>query len=185
MFFAKTLSSFTSFATDLTPLSNAMPRIPLNVAATLPRTLGPPPKPLPSDFLPTAADARSLYRSLRRVGSLSIMYSSPGHKVIREKIREAFEESRKNPAKTPQDIKEQWERGKNKVSFRICFIKEMFPLANLCHCYQHSILGSSSRSLPRVSAWNTGSSATCVLLQQRRAKGNSHVCLLWYWRRDR
>ncbi|KAF9380267.1 hypothetical protein CPB97_008486 [Podila verticillata] len=85
-----------------------MPRIPLNVAATLPRTLGPPPKPLPSDFLPTAADARSLYRSLRRVGSLSIMYSSPGHKVIREKIREAFEESRKNPAKTPQDIKEQF-----------------------------------------------------------------------------
>ncbi|KFH71281.1 hypothetical protein MVEG_01581 [Podila verticillata NRRL 6337] len=98
-----------------------MPRIPLNVAATLPRTLGPPPKALPSDFSPTAADARSLYRSLWRVGSLSIMYSNPGHKVIREKIREAFEESRKNPAKTPQDIKEQWERGKQSFNTRFFF----------------------------------------------------------------
>ncbi|KAG0030857.1 hypothetical protein BGZ82_007263 [Podila clonocystis] len=91
-----------------------MPRIPLNVAATLPRTLGPPPKPLPVDFSPTAADARSLFRSLWRVGSLSIMYSSPGREVIRQKIREAFEESRKNPAKNPEDVKETWERENQK-----------------------------------------------------------------------
>ncbi|KAF9425213.1 hypothetical protein BGZ94_007737 [Podila epigama] len=87
-----------------------MPRIPLNVAATLPRKLGPPPKPLPIDFKPTPADARSLYRSLWRVGALSVMYSGPEQRVIRQKIREAFEESCQDPVTRPEDIREQWER---------------------------------------------------------------------------
>ncbi|KAG0022864.1 hypothetical protein BGZ81_008356 [Podila clonocystis] len=113
-----------------------MPRIPLNVAATLPRTLGPPPKPLPVDFSPTAADARSLYRILWRVGSLSIMYSSPGREVIRQKIREAFEESRKNPAKNPEDVKEMWERAFNtRFFFEIAstrFGMEHRVISNMC-----------------------------------------------------
>ncbi|KAG0344572.1 hypothetical protein BG005_001760 [Podila minutissima] len=113
-----------------------MPRIPLNVAATLPRTLGLPPKPLPVDFSPTAADARSLYRSLWRVGSLSIMYSSPGREVIRQKIREAFEESRKNPAKNPEDVKETWERAFNtRFFFEIAstrFGVEHGVISNMC-----------------------------------------------------
>lgn len=84
----------------------------MNVAKTLPRKLGPPPKPLRKNFLPTEADARALYRSLWRVGSLSVMYTNPGHDVIRRKIREAFEESRRYPKTTPEEIREQWERGK-------------------------------------------------------------------------
>ena len=88
-----------------------MPRIPLNVASSLPRTLGKPPKPIPLDFSPTDADARSLFRTLWRVGSLSVMYTNPGRDVIRQKIREGFEESRQQPAISEADIRQLWERG--------------------------------------------------------------------------
>ena len=93
------------------------------MAAGLPRKLGPPPKRLPDSFQPTAADARSLYRSLWRLGALSVMFANPGRSVIRQKIREAFEESRECPKTTQEDIVEQWERGKKKegiLSFPLC-----------------------------------------------------------------
>ncbi|KAG0097681.1 hypothetical protein BGZ93_002248 [Podila epicladia] len=41
------------------------------------------------------------------------MYSSPGREVIRQKLREAFEDSHKNPAKKPEEVKETWERALN------------------------------------------------------------------------
>ncbi|KAG0210978.1 hypothetical protein BGX28_008686 [Mortierella sp. GBA30] len=114
-----------------------MPRIPANVAATLPRKLGPPPKPLPKDFSPSDADARSLYRRLWRVGSLSVMYTNPGRTMIRQKIREAFEESRQNPKTDPVDIKEQWKRAIN-----TCFF---FEVASTRFGIEHSVISNLSR----------------------------------------
>ncbi|KAF9192854.1 hypothetical protein BGZ51_004617 [Haplosporangium sp. Z 767] len=115
-----------------------MPRIPLNVAATLPRTLGPPPKPLPKNFKPTDADARSLYRSLWRVGSLSVMYTNPGHDVIRRKIREAFEKSQQHPKMDPTDIRQQWERG-------MCILKFFFEIASTRFGVEHSVISNLCR----------------------------------------
>ncbi|KAF9355151.1 hypothetical protein BGX26_006918 [Mortierella sp. AD094] len=94
-----------------------MPRIPLNVASTLPRKLGPAPKPLPKDFKPTEVKARSLFRQLWRMGSLSVMYTNPGRDVIRRKIREAFDESQRHPKTDPEEIKQQWERALNTKYF--------------------------------------------------------------------
>ncbi|GJJ72354.1 hypothetical protein EMPS_04711 [Entomortierella parvispora] len=111
-----------------------MPRIPMNVAKSLPRKLGPPPKSLPGNFQPTEADARSLYRSLRRVGSLSVMYTNPGHRIIRRKIREAFEESYRYPKTTPEEIKEQWERALN--------TKYMFEVASTRFGVEHSVISN-------------------------------------------
>lgn len=101
-----------------TQLHSPMPRIPLNVASSLPRTLGKPPKSIPLDFSPTDADARSLFRTLWRVGSLSVMYTNPGRDVIRQKIREGFEESRRQPATSEVDIRQRWERGMSNLPVR-------------------------------------------------------------------
>ncbi|KAF9291606.1 hypothetical protein BGZ68_003222 [Mortierella alpina] len=114
-----------------------MPRIPANVAATLPRKLGPPPKPPPKGFAPTASDARGLYRRLWRVGSLSVMYSNPGRTVIRQKIREAFEESRQSPKTDPADIAQQWKRALN-----TCFF---FEIASTRFGIEHSVISNLSR----------------------------------------
>ncbi|KAF9314411.1 hypothetical protein BG003_004178 [Podila horticola] len=64
------------------------------------------------------------------------MYSSPGREVIRKKIREAFEESCKSPAKRPEDVKEQWERAFNtRFFFEIAstrFGVEHRVISNMC-----------------------------------------------------
>ncbi|KAG0332198.1 hypothetical protein BG004_001351 [Podila humilis] len=131
-----------------------MPRIPLNVAASLPRILGSPPKVLPPDFVPTAADARSLYRSLWRMGCLSVMYSNPGRDVIKRKIREAFEDSRRNPVTDSKDIKEQWERANNtKFFFEIAatrFGVEHRVISNMCVVAAEKYTGSARVAKPNV-----------------------------------
>ncbi|KAF9963385.1 hypothetical protein BGZ65_003774 [Modicella reniformis] len=114
-----------------------MPRIPFNVVASLPRRLGPPPKALPKDFCPTDADARSLFRKLWRMGSLSVMYTNPGRNVIRQKIREAFEESKKQPKKSQKDIRKQWERALNTKFF--------FEIATTRFGVEHSVISNLSR----------------------------------------
>ncbi|KAF9934421.1 hypothetical protein FBU30_002245 [Linnemannia zychae] len=120
-----------------------MARIPLNVASTLPRRLGKPPKPLPEDFSPTAADARSLYRSLWRMGSLSVMYANPGRNFIRKKLREAFEESKQYPKTNEVDIRQQWERAYNTHFF--------FEIATTRFGVEHSVISN----LARVSTENS------------------------------
>ncbi|KAI8346806.1 hypothetical protein B0O80DRAFT_466747 [Mortierella sp. GBAus27b] len=114
-----------------------MPRIPFNVSARLPHKLGPPPEALPKDFYPTDADARSLFRQLWRMGSLSVMYTNPGRVIIRQKIREAFEESRDQPKKSQEEIKEQWERAFNTKFF--------FEVAATRFGIEHSVISNLSR----------------------------------------
>ncbi|KAF9112587.1 hypothetical protein BGX27_003125 [Mortierella sp. AM989] len=114
-----------------------MPRIPSNVAATLPRKLGPAPKPLPSNFKPTEAKARSLFRQLWRMGSLSIMYTNPGRDMIRRKIREAFNESQDNPKTDPDEIRQQWERALNTKFF--------FEVASTRYGIEHTVISNLTR----------------------------------------
>ncbi|KAF9913079.1 hypothetical protein BX616_010169 [Lobosporangium transversale] len=114
-----------------------MPKIPLNVLATLPRKLGPAPKRLPVGFRPTEADARSLYRQLWRTGSLSVMYTNPGTKVIRQKLREAFEEAQQKPKTIDADIRQQWERAYNTRFF--------FEIASTRFGVEHSVISNITR----------------------------------------
>ncbi|KAK3808964.1 MAG: hypothetical protein JOS17DRAFT_780543 [Linnemannia elongata] len=132
-----------------------MPRIPLNVASSLPRTLGKPPKSIPLDFSPTDADARSLFRTLWRVGSLSVMYTNPGRDVIRQKIREGFEESRRQPVTGEADIRQQWERALNTRYF--------FEIATTRFGVEHSVISN----LTRIAAEN-GQGTTRVMKPQLR-----------------
>ncbi|KAF9090598.1 hypothetical protein BGX23_005859 [Mortierella sp. AD031] len=135
-----------------------MPRIPLNVAASLPRTLGKPPKPLPTDFNPTDADARSLYRSLWRVGCLSVMYTNPGRDIIRQKIREGFEESRRHPRASEADIRQQWERALNTRYF--------FEIASTRFGVEHSVISN----LTRVAYENSQGTPRVLKPQMRKLK---------------
>ncbi|KAG0377288.1 MAG: hypothetical protein J3R72DRAFT_30049 [Linnemannia gamsii] len=135
-----------------------MPRIPLNVASTLPRKLGRPPKSLPLDFSPTDADARSLFRTLWRVGSLSVMYTNPGRDVIRRKIREAFEESRQHLNTNEADIRQQWERALNTRYF--------FEIASTRFGVEHSVISN----LTRVAAENSEGTTRPVKPQLRAVK---------------
>ncbi|KAK3810804.1 MAG: hypothetical protein J3Q66DRAFT_350255 [Benniella sp.] len=114
-----------------------MPRIPFNVAARLPHKLGPPPTVLPKNFLPTDADARSLFRQLWRMGSLSVMYTNPGRDVIRKKIREAFEESMDQPKKSQKEVRKQWERALNTRFF--------FEIAATRFGVEHSVISNLTR----------------------------------------
>ncbi|KAH7047689.1 hypothetical protein BKA57DRAFT_536155 [Linnemannia elongata] len=135
-----------------------MPRIPLNVASSLPRTLGKPPKSIPLDFSPTDADARSLFRTLWRVGSLSVMYTNPGRDVIRQKIREGFEESRRQPATSEVDIRQRWERALNTRYF--------FEIASTRFGVEHSVISN----LTRIASENSQGTPRVVKPQMRTLK---------------
>ncbi|KAF9140816.1 hypothetical protein BGX30_005940 [Mortierella sp. GBA39] len=135
-----------------------MPRIPLNVASSLPRTLGKPPKSIPLDFSPTDADARSLFRTLWRVGSLSVMYTNPGRDVIRQKIREGFEEFRRQPAASEDDIRQQWERALNTRYF--------FEIATTRFGVEHSVISN----LTRIAAENSQGTTRVMKPQMRKLK---------------
>jgi hypothetical protein len=43
------------------------------------------------------------------------MYTNPGRDVIRQKIREGFDEARRYPAISDTDIRQQWERGMSNI----------------------------------------------------------------------
>ncbi|KAF9902083.1 hypothetical protein EC991_005289 [Linnemannia zychae] len=135
-----------------------MPRIPPNIALTLPRTLGKPPKPLPPDFSPSDADARALFRTLWRVGSLSVMYTNPGRDVIRRKIREAFDESRQHPKTSEAEIRQQWERALNTCYF--------FEIASTRFGTEHSVISN----LARVAAEHDEGTTRTVKPQMRKVK---------------
>ncbi|KAG0246903.1 hypothetical protein BGX31_005391 [Mortierella sp. GBA43] len=71
------------------------------------------------------------------MGSLSVMYTNPGRVIIRQKIREAFEESRDQPKKSQEEIKEQWERAFNTKFF--------FEVAATRFGIEHSVISNLSR----------------------------------------
>ncbi|KAI8604445.1 hypothetical protein EDD21DRAFT_216300 [Dissophora ornata] len=135
-----------------------MPRIPLNVAVSLPHKLGPPPKSLPKIFKPTDAEARSLFRQLWRMGSLSVMYTNPGRQVIRQKIREGFEESKRLSDEDPRRLRRQWKLALN--------TKYFLEIASTRFGVEHSVISN----LTRITAENSKGSTRTQKLNIRNAQ---------------
>ncbi|KAF9341296.1 hypothetical protein BGZ91_009716 [Linnemannia elongata] len=65
------------------------------------------------------------------------MYTNPGRDVIRQKIREGFEESRRQPATSEVDIRQRWERALNTRYF--------FEIASTRFGIEHSVISNLTR----------------------------------------